>query len=140
MALSLQERQEFLAQPHIGALSVSAGQDRAPLTVPIWYEYVIGAELWVLTGVGSKKMKLLEQAGRFSLMVDTVKPRVRYVTASGPITRVTPITDEQHREMAARYLPADKVEAYLAEAATFGAQVAVYMRPEHWLSADLGSG
>lgn len=39
MALSKDEREQFLAEPHIAALSVSAGTDRGPLAVPIWYQY-----------------------------------------------------------------------------------------------------
>jgi hypothetical protein len=35
MALSKEEREQFLAEPHIAALSVSAGDKRGPLTVPI---------------------------------------------------------------------------------------------------------
>jgi nitroimidazol reductase NimA-like FMN-containing flavoprotein (pyridoxamine 5'-phosphate oxidase superfamily) len=47
MALSREEREQFLAEPHIGALSVVERPDRAPLTVPIWYQYNPGGELWV---------------------------------------------------------------------------------------------
>lgn len=44
MPLSVDERQQFLAEPHIAALSVSAGPERGgPLTVPIWYRYTPGA-------------------------------------------------------------------------------------------------
>ncbi|MEU2034283.1 pyridoxamine 5'-phosphate oxidase family protein [Nocardia amamiensis] len=138
MPLTLEERQEFLAQPHIAAFSVSAGADRGPLTVPIWYQYRPGAEVWVLTGPESQKMRLLREAGRFTLMVQQLEPTVRYVSVEGPVTRITPMTDEMHREMAARYLPAESVDGYLKVAEAFGEQVAVYLRPEHWLSADLG--
>ena len=34
MALSENEREQFLAEPHIGALSVADGTERGPLTVP----------------------------------------------------------------------------------------------------------
>lgn len=53
MALSKQEREQFLAEPHIAALSVSAGDKRGPLTVPVWYQYTPGGEPWVLTGAGA---------------------------------------------------------------------------------------
>ncbi|RJO68443.1 pyridoxamine 5-phosphate oxidase [Nocardia panacis] len=139
MALNSQERQEFLAQPHIGALAVSDGPDRAPLTLPIWYQYTPGGDLWVLTGATSRKLELIRAAGRFSLMAEIVTPSVRYVSVSGPVTVIEPMTDAQHEEMVRRYLPGDKVAAYLAKAATFGPQVVVSMRPEHWLSADLGA-
>ncbi|WP_330183461.1 pyridoxamine 5'-phosphate oxidase family protein [Nocardia sp. NBC_01503] len=139
MALTLEERQSFLAQPHIGALAVNDEPDRAPLNVPIWYQYEPGGELWVLTGPDSRKMRRLKESGRFSIMAQALEPTVRYVTAEGPITRVTPVTDEMHREMAAHYLTPDQVEAYMKQADAIGDQVAVYMRPEHWLSADMGS-
>ncbi|WP_216906496.1 pyridoxamine 5'-phosphate oxidase family protein [Nocardia noduli] len=139
MALTSQERQEFLAQPHIGALAVAASPDRAPLNVPIWYQYSPGSELWVLTGAHSTKIRLLEAAGRFSLMAQVVTPTVRYVTAEGPITRTEPMKDGMLREMAARYLPAEKVDPYLEFAQSHGDQVAVFMRPDHWLSADMGA-
>ncbi|MGV9817083.1 pyridoxamine 5'-phosphate oxidase family protein [Nocardia xishanensis] len=138
MPLSQDERQQFLAQPHVAALAVAAGQDRGPLNVPIWYQYSPGAEVWVLTGPESEKMRHIRQTGRFSLMVQRLEPTVRYVSVEGPVTRITPMTDELHREMVARYLPPDKVDAYLRAAEAYGEQVAVYMRPEHWLSADLG--
>ena len=36
VSLSVRDRESFLAEPHVAALSVSAGQGRGPLTVPIW--------------------------------------------------------------------------------------------------------
>ncbi|MFC3962449.1 pyridoxamine 5'-phosphate oxidase family protein [Nocardia jiangsuensis] len=138
MALPLEERQEFLARPHIGALAVAGAPGRAPLNVPIWYDYTPGGELWVLTGATSRKLELLKAAQRFSLMVQVLEPTIRYVTAEGPVTRIEP-GDALVREMAARYLPAEKLEGYLEYAQSHGEQVAVYMRPEQWLSADLGS-
>ncbi|MGY2061130.1 pyridoxamine 5'-phosphate oxidase family protein, partial [Nocardia gipuzkoensis] len=57
----------------------------------------------------------------------------------GPVTRIAPATEEQHGAMARRYLPEDKAEAYLRQAAEFGEQVVVALRPEHWYSADLGA-
>ncbi|MGW0177862.1 pyridoxamine 5'-phosphate oxidase family protein [Nocardia sp. NPDC003345] len=139
MPLTPEERRSFLAEPHIGALSVAAGPDRGPLTVPIWYQYVPGGELWILTGPESEKMRRIRAAGRFSLMVERVEPSVRYVSVEGPVTRVEPLTDTVHREMVARYLPAERVDDYLAfAAAELGEHVVVSMRPQRWLSADLG--
>ncbi|MGV9720082.1 pyridoxamine 5'-phosphate oxidase family protein [Nocardia beijingensis] len=139
MPLTVQERQEFLAQPHVAAFSVAAGAGRGPLTVPIWYQYSPGGEAWILTGPQSQKMRYLRETGRFGLMVQQVEPTVRYVSVEGPVTRTTPMTDEMHREMAERYVPAASVDAYLKAAEAYGEQVAVFLRPEHWLSADLGN-
>lgn len=139
MALSKDEREQFLAEPHIAALSVNAGPDRAPLTVPIWYQYTPGGQPWVLTGLGSRKHKLIEDSGRFALMVERVEPSVRYVTVEGTVASVSAATDAQHREMAARYVAPEKLDGYLAYAESYGEQVAIFLEPDHWLSADLGS-
>jgi hypothetical protein len=139
MALSIEEREQFLAEPHIGALSVVERADRAPLTVPIWYQYSPGGELWVLTAPGARKTRAIEAVGRFSLMVQRTEPTVRYVSVEGPVIRTGAGSEERSREMAARYIPPDKVTDFLEyERAELGEHIAVYMRPEHWLSADLG--
>jgi Pyridoxamine 5'-phosphate oxidase len=139
MDLSAQDRELFLAEPHIAALSVAAGPDRGPWSVPIWYQYAPGGEAWVLTSAGSRKARLIEAAGRFTLMVDRLVPTVRYVSVEGPVTRTVPGTDELLREISARYLPPEKVPAYIELAeAEFGEQVAIYLRPERWLSGDMG--
>ncbi|MCW1959079.1 MAG: pyridoxamine 5'-phosphate oxidase family protein [Mycobacterium sp.] len=141
MALSKAEREQFLAEPRVAALSVSAGNDRGPLTVPIWYQYQYSpaGDPWVLTGLDSRKHRLIEAAGSFTLMVERSEPSLRYVAVSGSVAGIAPATDAKHREMAARYVTADKLEAYLTYAESYGEQVAITMRPQHWLSADLGS-
>jgi Pyridoxamine 5'-phosphate oxidase len=138
-ALSVRDRELFLAEPHIAALSVSAGEGRGPLTLPIWYQYEPGGEAWVLTEAASRKVRLIKAAGRFSLMVDRIAPTTRYVSVEGPVTRIIPETPELLREITERYLAPEKVPAYLAFAeAELGPQVAIYLRPEHWLTADFG--
>lgn len=140
MALSRAEREQFLAESHVGALSVVEGPDRAPLTVPIWYHYTPGGELWVNTGPGSRKARAIQAAGRFSLMVQRTEPTVRYVSAEGPVTKTAPGRRELSREMAARYLPPDKVDDFVEyEQTHLGEHVAIYMRPQRWVSADLGA-
>lgn len=140
MALSKNEREQFLAEPHIAALSVSAGAGRGPLTVPIWYQYTPGGEPWVLTGAGSRKVKLIEAAGCFSLMVERTEPTLRYVAVDGPVSRIEPGTEALHAELAHRYLPPDRAARFLEFAeAQLGEQVVIYLRPQHWLAADLGA-
>jgi nitroimidazol reductase NimA-like FMN-containing flavoprotein (pyridoxamine 5'-phosphate oxidase superfamily) len=75
-SVSVRDREFFLAEPHVAALSVSAGQGRGPFTVPVWYQYAPGREAWVLTEAGSRKVRLIEAAGRFTLMVEQVMPTV----------------------------------------------------------------
>ena len=50
MALTKSEREAFLSEPHVAALSVEAEPGRAPLTVPVWYQYEPGGRPWLLTG------------------------------------------------------------------------------------------
>jgi nitroimidazol reductase NimA-like FMN-containing flavoprotein (pyridoxamine 5'-phosphate oxidase superfamily) len=139
VALTREERERFLAGPHVAALAVEAGEGRAPLTVPIWYRYEPGADLWILTGRESRKGRLIASAGRFSLLVDRLKPTVRYVSVEGPVTATDPATRDSLQEMAARYLKADQVDAYVDFSwREHGAQVVIRMRPEHWVSSDLG--
>jgi hypothetical protein len=140
MALSKDEREQFLAESHIGALSINAGPDRGPLTVPIWYQYTPGGKLWLLTGLDSRKHKLIEAAGHLSIMAERLEPSVRYVAIDGPVLSIEPGTDEQLVEMAVRYLGPEKAPAYLEVARTaHGPSVKVTVEPAHWVSADLGA-
>jgi Pyridoxamine 5'-phosphate oxidase len=138
--LSVSDRQSFLAEPHVAALSVSAGPDRGPFSVPIWYQYQPGGEAWILTETRSRKARLIAAAGRFSLLVERVLPTVRYVSVEGPVTRTIPATEALLRDITERYLPPDKVQGYLEFAATLGEQVVICLRPERWLTGDLGPG
>lgn len=140
MALSVEEREQFLSEPHIGSLAVAWTSDRAPLTVPIWYRYAPGGELRINTGPESQKARAIRAAGRFSLLVQRTEPTVRYVSVEGPVTRIDPGTPETSRDMAERYLPPDKAAEFVEyERTQLGEHVVIYMHPEHWLSADLSS-
>ncbi|MEU3659334.1 pyridoxamine 5'-phosphate oxidase family protein [Streptomyces sp. NPDC032940] len=139
MPLSREEREQFLAEPRIAALAVDAEAGRAPLTVPIWYQYEPGGDVWIMTGLDSRKNGRIQAAGRFSLLVDRLEPTIRYVSVEGPVVETAPATIERLRELAARYLPAEKVDGYVDFAwKNHGEQVVVRMRPERWVSSDLG--
>ena len=141
MALTRGEREQFLAEPHIAALAVDAGDDgRAPLTVPIWYQYEPGGDVWIMTGRDSRKAELIGRAGRFSLMVDRLVPTIRYVSVEGPVTGTVAATREELVEISGRYLPADKVDGYVDFAwKEHGDQVIIRMSPRRWVTSDLGS-
>ncbi|GAA2271165.1 pyridoxamine 5'-phosphate oxidase [Streptomyces ruber] len=140
MALTREERETFLAEPHTAALAVDAGAGRAPLTVPVWYQYTPGGDVWILTGRDSRKNRLIGAAGRFALLVDRTEPTARYVSVEGPVVGTVPATAEHVREITSRYLPADRVDRFVDYSlAHHGEQVIVRMRPERWVSSDLGS-
>jgi len=140
MALSQDEREQFLAEPHIAALSAYAGDARGPLTVPIWYQYSPGGQPWILTGPASRKARLIEATGFFSLMVERVEPTVRYVAVDGAVSSIEPGTDAHLEEITRRYLSGDAADRYLEFARKeLGAHVVITMKPENWLSSDMGS-
>ncbi|MDH6489361.1 pyridoxamine 5'-phosphate oxidase family protein [Streptomyces sp. SAI-127] len=140
MALTREQREQFLAEPHIAALAVDAGEGRAPLAVPIWYQYKPGGDIWIMTGRDSRKHELIRAAGRFSLLVERIEPTIRYVSVEGPVVDTRPGTIEDLREISARYLPAEKVDGYVEFASkNHGEQVIIRVRPERWVTSDLGT-
>ena len=139
MAMTKAEREAFLADLHVGVISVEE-PGRGPLAVPIWYDYKPGGELWIITDRGSRKGKALEAAGRFSLCAQTETVPYKYVTVEGPIVSVEATDPEREgRPMAHRYLGQEMGDAYLeatsADAAR-GETVSIRMRPERWLPVD----
>jgi hypothetical protein len=73
-------------------------------------------------------------------MVQRTEPTVRYVSVEGAVTRTAPRTEALLLEMTHRYLTPDKVQSYIEYAKTqLADEVALYMQPQRWLSADLGA-
>ena len=139
LAMTKQERETFLADLHVGVISIDE-PGRGPLTVPIWYDYQPGGELWLITDRGSRKGKALDKAGRFSLCAQTEAPPYKYVMVEGPIVSVgTEDLENVARAMAYRYLGKELgdqyIEATRAEAER-GDTVCYRMRPKRWLSVD----
>ena len=115
LAMTKSEREAFLADVHVGVISV-ADADSGPLTVPIWYGYEPGGELWILTDRGSRKGRLLEKAGRFSLCAQTESPPYKYVSVEGPIVGIESSDVEKHeRPLAHRYLGEELGNAYIEQ-------------------------
>ncbi|MFE3543414.1 pyridoxamine 5'-phosphate oxidase family protein [Nocardia sp. NPDC059177] len=141
--MSHDDREQFLAAPRVGVLSVidpRAG-DRAPLVVPVWYDYEPHGEIVVETGRNTLKAELLRAAGRFSLCVQDERPPYRYVSVEGPITGTDdPIDPAVRAAMAARYLDPEEARAYLAATADqLAHDVTFRMRPQRWRTADFAA-
>ena len=136
--MTTSEREAFLADLHVGVVSI-AEKDRGPLTAPIWYDYEPGGELWILTGRGSRKGKLLEDVGRLSLVAQTETPPYKYVSVEGPITSIEkPDLERDERPMAHRYLGKELGDGYIESTRGEGEadNMLVKMRPERWLTID----
>jgi PPOX class probable F420-dependent enzyme len=141
LAMTRQEREAFLADVHVGIISI-ADEGRGPLTVPIWYAYDPGGELRVITAKASRKGRLLARAGRFSLCVQTETPPYQYVSVEGPIISTEAADLERDvRPLAHRYLGADMGDRYIEQTRDAHEQaenMLIHMRPERWLTVDYG--
>jgi len=132
--MSEHERQKFLADVHVGVISIER-VDGPPLTVPIWYGYEPGGLVWIITGAESVKGRLLQAAQRFSLCAQTEEPPFyKYVSVEGPAT-IEPRTVNDVA-LASRYLGAELGEWYAQENPQTAASVTLRLRPEHWRTYD----
>ena len=139
LKMTPQECEAFLADVHIGVLSVT-DEGRGPLSVPIWYLYKPGGEILIATSARSRKVKLIEKAGRFSICVQDENSPYKYVSVEGPVIGTEPEDLERHeRPLAHRYLGVEGGDAYIeATQSTYEGleMVAISMKPERWLSVD----
>ncbi len=134
--MSRAEREEFLAELHVGVLSVTLADSASPLTVPIWYTYSPGGTVNVSTGRDTRKAAAISAAGRFSLCVQDERPPYKYVTVAGPVV-IDDASAAERLELARRYLGTEGGDAFMA-ANPDGNQVMIRMTPENWLTADFG--
>ncbi|MBB5122957.1 pyridoxamine 5'-phosphate oxidase family protein [Streptomyces eurocidicus] len=137
------DRERFLAEPRVGVLGVTdpRGGDRAPLIVPVWYDYEPGGDVIVQMGRETIKARLLRAAGRFSLCAQDEGRPYRYVSVEGPVTAIQDPVDPALREaMARRYLDPEEATGYLeATAGQLQDDIVFRMRPQHWRSADFAA-
>jgi nitroimidazol reductase NimA-like FMN-containing flavoprotein (pyridoxamine 5'-phosphate oxidase superfamily) len=134
MDMTVEEREAFLADVHVGILAIER-RDKGPLALPIWYQYEDGVVLMGLSG-DSIKAKLLRNAGRASLTVQTETPPYQYVMVSGPVS-----VDSDRRDdfaMASRYLGPELGRWYADNNPSTERSVIARLRPEQWLTCDFG--
>jgi nitroimidazol reductase NimA-like FMN-containing flavoprotein (pyridoxamine 5'-phosphate oxidase superfamily) len=135
LVMTVEERQGFLAGAHVGVVAVERA-GRAPLAVPVWYDYAPGGEVLVWIDRGSVKERLLRAAGRFSICAQVDTPPYKYATAEGPVVAMDERpTREEALAITARYLPADEAAQWVEDNLGAGSLL-VRMRPEKWLSSD----
>ncbi len=135
--MTAEEREAFLTGVHIGVLAVER-DGRAPLAVPVWYDYEPGGELLIWMDGGSVKDKTIRKAGRLSLAAQVETLPYKYVTVEGPvISNDGPPTREQALKIAQRYLGEAEGTKYV-DGALSENSVLVRVLPEKWLSNDQG--
>ena len=142
LAMSIDDRERFLADVHVGVLGVvdSRGQ-RAPLLVPVWYAYEPGGDVVVQTRRDSVKAELIRGVGRFSLCVQDESAPYRYVSVEGPVVSVDdPVDPDVRAALAHRYLDPVTASAYLAaNRDQLAEDIIFHMRPERWRTADFSA-
>ncbi len=137
-AMTETEKQEYLADLHVGVLSLNDNSN-GPLTAPIWYDYELGGELWFITGPNSLKGKLLEVGVRLSLVAQSEEPPYKYVSVEGPVVSIDESTEDDLLAMAVRYLGETGGKRYTENSNGSGG-VLVRVKPERWLAVDYGKG
>jgi PPOX class probable F420-dependent enzyme len=136
LSMSRGEREAFLADVHVGVLTVSAGEDQGPIATPVWYIYEPGGLVSITTGGESRKAKAIAAAGRFSFCVQDEAPPFKYVTVEGPAV-IEPAELAERIAIARRYLGTERGDAWIA-ANPDTDDVMIRMTPEHWRTADFG--
>ncbi len=132
--MSTADREAFLAEPHIGVLTISRGDGHPPLASPIWYEYEAGGDVVINVGRGSAKSRRAEVARVASITVQTESLPYRFVTVGGPVA-ITDADDATRRRIASRYLPAAMVDEYLTTG-DVADMLTLRLTPETWYSND----
>lgn len=130
------ERQEFLADVHVGVLAIERA-DGPPLTLPVWYSYEPGGDVEVLTSASSLKGRLAAAAGRASLCAQREELPYRYVSVDGPLEIDELGADAKAAvlPMAIRYLGEEMGRGYAA-GDTAADEIRIRIRPERWFSVD----
>jgi len=132
-AMTQSEREQFLSELHVGVLSIER-PDGPPLTVPVWYIYEPGGELWFLISPDSVKGRLLQQSMRFSLCAQSESLPYKYVSIEGT-AMISPADKELHsRPMAHRYLGVKGGDSYVESES--GESVRISTTPERWFTVD----
>ena len=134
--MTVEEREAFLAEAHLGVISIADDAGRAPLAVPIWYVYQPGGDVGFITARDSRKAELIRKAGRVSLCAQTAD--YRYVSVEGPVASIQDsVTLDERRALARRYLGVKDADLYIdATAAETEKMSTFWMRPERWLAID----
>jgi nitroimidazol reductase NimA-like FMN-containing flavoprotein (pyridoxamine 5'-phosphate oxidase superfamily) len=136
LAMTKQERQAFLADVHVGVISIEL-EGAAPLAAPIWYDYAPERGVRVITGKDSRKGPALARARRFTLVAQSEQPPFyKYVSVSGPVVSMEPADLEAHsRPMARRYFGKELGDLYVSGGGR-EENLVFTMRPERWLTVD----
>ena len=131
--MSVAERETFLAEVRVAVVGIPE-EGRGPLTVPVWYWYEPGGQIWFETEPTSRKGQLLTVGTRISLFCQDDRAPYAYVSVEGPIIEIAEDDRELHElPMAIRYLGEQAGREFIANLPA--SQWKRYiLQPERWLS------
>jgi nitroimidazol reductase NimA-like FMN-containing flavoprotein (pyridoxamine 5'-phosphate oxidase superfamily) len=143
-AMGEAEREAFLADVHIGVLSVAAGAGRAPMTMPVWYAYEPAGTIAFFTGTGgrrARKSPLIEREGVVTFLVQQETAPYKYVAVEGTVVGAErPPTAALMLSVVRRYLPEEMAQGFvrleLGRPPEASELVAYRVRPDRWRTAD----
>ena len=135
--MTREEREAFLADIHVGVLSVDE-PGRGPLSVPVWYLYEPGGEILVVTRPEARKAKLLTVGASVAFLVQSEEMPPKYVTIQGRVVTAAPADVARDlKPVVRKYLGAEVGDAYVDNTRPNGTnEIAVRIRPQRWYSRD----
>lgn len=139
--MSEQQREEFLADTHVGVLSVAGGPGQAPTSVPTFYAYEPGGELTMFTGTqrrAPKRIDRIKEAGVVSFVVQREQMPPAYVTVEAELVSTSKPTHEQMLTIARRYMPEEHAQGYVQTELGDPENLVILLtfRPTRWLTSD----
>jgi hypothetical protein len=137
--MTREEREAFLADVHVGVLSIDE-PDRGPLSVPVWYLYEPGGEIVVVTRPEARKAPLLTVGARVAFLVQSEEMPPKYVTTQGRVVSAAPADVARDlKPVVRKYLGAEVGDAYVDGTRPHGTnEIVLRIRPERWYSRDFG--
>lgn len=139
--MTAQQREEFLADTHVGVLSVAGEPGRPPTSVPTFYAYEPGGEITMFTGTQRRVPKRIEQiknAGVVTLVVQREQMPPAYATVEAELVEIGKPTHEQMLAIARRYMPEEHAEGYVQSELGDPDNIVLLFtfRPTRWLTSD----
>lgn len=136
--LTESERTELLTAGHVAVVSFAADDGRPPFSLPIWYHYEPGGNLYLSTRAGNRKTRLARASRALTLVVHRDQPPYRQVTVEGTIVDIArPADPVRQRQIALHYLTEAQADAF-SEHADPADSVVLTVRPDRWFTADFG--
>ncbi|GAA1536118.1 pyridoxamine 5'-phosphate oxidase [Kribbella lupini] len=139
--MSKQQREQFLAGPHVGVVSVNGADGEPPTSVPTFYAYEPGGLITMFTGTQRRVPKRIERikaAGAITLVAQREEQPLAYVTVEAELVEIGRPTAEQLVTIARRYMPEEHATGFAAgELGDPESTIVLFtFRPTRWFSSD----